>query len=257
MQALDGTFAACSRRAARGHELELVIPALNEEARLGPTLRSLVSQLASLACDARILVVDNGSADATAEVADSLRGDVEVEVVGCGLRGKGAAVRAGVAETSARFIGYCDADLSTPPEALGTALRLLEAGGDVVVGSRRCDGATYVKRQAWTRRLGGTAFRIATRRLIGSVTDTQCGFKLFRGEVGRSLFHDTASAGFAFDVEVLLLAVSRGYSIAELPVAWSDHEGSTFRPLADGLAVARELWAMAAARRQIGLGATP
>ena len=225
--------------------LDLVVPALNEEARIGATIEAVAdhSRTDAWPMAVRLVVVDNGSVDATSEAVDAARrAGVEVRVIGCQTRGKGAAVRAGVLFSTAPWVGYCDADLSTPPSAIGQGLRLLEAGWDVVIGSRRCLGAGYVVRQPALRRAGSAAFHAMASRLVPAATDTQCGFKLFRTPVAQELFAAAVLDGFAFDVE--LLARARRLvelSMIELPISWTDQEGSTFRPLTDGLRSFNEL----------------
>jgi hypothetical protein len=151
-------------------------------------------------------------------------------------------------------VGYCDADLSTPPSTIESGVDLLRCGWDVVVGSRRCVGAGYAVRQMPVRRLGSFAFRTMAQRLSGPISDTQCGFKLFRTPVAKSLFATSKVNGFAFDVEVLAHAQRRNLRIIELPVLWSDRAGSSFRPMVDGVNSFREL---RAARRSLDESAAP
>jgi dolichyl-phosphate beta-glucosyltransferase len=223
-------------------DLQMVVPAINEERRIGRTLAELCAHLSSRPWSSEVIVVDNGSADATPEVVDLCNSDrVPIEVVGCRQRGKGAAVREGIRTTTARWVGYCDADLSTPPEAIDEAVALVRSGVDVVIGSRKCEGAAYVLPQPAVRRVGSAAFHSLSSRLVGPIADTQCGFKVFRGDIARELVASSHLAGFAFDIEILAQAVRRGLRIVEMPVAWTDREGSTFRPVSDGVRVLREL----------------
>ena len=233
-------------------DLDLVIPALNEEARIGATVDELhrVATDASLAV--RFIVVDNGCVDSTADVVDrSAAADIPVELISCQTRGKGAAIRAGVRSSTAAFVGYCDADQSTPPGALLEGLDLLAAGWEVVLGYRKCAGADYVVRQPPLRRAGSFAFHAMATRLTGPVSDTQCGFKLFHAEAARSLFEATSLDGFAFDVELLARVRRAGLQAIELPVKWTHSDGSTFRPFADGLRSFQELLAVHRSLRAI------
>ena len=223
-------------------ELDLVIPALNEERRIGATIEAVTEKAVDSELSLRILVVDNGCVDATAEVASRHPNpQVPVEVISCGTRGKGAAVRAGIAQSSASYVGYYDADQSTPPAAIKSGVDLLRSGWEVVIGSRRCTGAEYSVPQGSLRQLGSFAFRKMASELCGPVTDTQCGFKLFHSQVGKDLFASTTLTGFAFDVEVVAQAYRRKHQMIELPVQWSDSSESSFRPLVDGLKSFREL----------------
>jgi dolichyl-phosphate beta-glucosyltransferase len=223
-------------------ELDLVIPALNEEQRIGPTIAAVIEAARHSDLNLRILVVDNGSVDATAEIASGhLSSDVPVEVISCRTRGKGAAIRAGIGRSTARYVGYCDADQSTPPSTINSGIDLLRSGWEVVIGSRRCTGAQYTVPQGRLRRLGSFAFRKMASELCGPVTDSQCGFKLFHSQVAKDLFASTTLTGFAFDVEVVALARRRRHQMIELPIRWSDSSDSSFRPLVDGWRSFRDL----------------
>lgn len=226
-------------------QLDLVIPALNEELRIGATVRAIGVQAATQPWTTRLIVVDNGSSDTTDEVVDlAARADLPVQVISCRTRGKGAAVRAGVLFSTAPFVGYCDADLSTPPSAIAPGVDLLLSGWDVVIGSRRTAGAGYVEPQSLLRRAGSLAFHAMSARFTGSISDTQCGFKLFRRDAARLLFEGSVLNGFAFDVEILARARRQHLKMIELPIQWSDQDGSTFRPLVDGINAFRELRAV-------------
>ena len=209
-----------------GIELDLVIPALNEEQRIGTTIDAVIEKAVDSGLGLRILVVDNGCVDATAEVASRHpNSHVPVEVISCRTRGKGAAVRTGIARSTAPFVGYYDADQSTPPAAIKSGVDLLRSGWEVVIGSRRCTGAEYAVPQGGLRQLGSFAFRKMASELCGPVTDTQCGFKLFHSHVAKDLFASTTLTGFVFDVEVVAQAYRRKHQMIELPVQWSDSPG--------------------------------
>jgi dolichyl-phosphate beta-glucosyltransferase len=220
-------------------QLDLVVPALNEEARIGTTVEALADRChtGGWPMPVRLVVVDNGSVDGTSEAVDlARRANLPVKVISCQTRGKGAAVRAGVLFATAPYVGYCDADLSTPTSAIGQGMQLLEAGWDVVIGSRRCLGAGYLVRQPALRRAGSAAFHAMASRLVPSASDTQCGFKMFRTSVAQELFAPATVDGFAFDVELLARATRQSQlTMIEMPIRWTDQEGSSFRPLADGL----------------------
>jgi dolichyl-phosphate beta-glucosyltransferase len=234
-------------------DFDLVIPALNEEHRIGQTIIDTCRQLEGETFSARLIVVDNGSVDATAEAVDAARrAHVPVEVIGCRRRGKGAAVRAGIRYAHSRHIAYFDADLSTPPSAIAEAYTLLESGWDAVVGSRRCAGAEYAVAQPWVRRVGSKVFSLAATGMASGITDTQCGFKAFRADVAKRVFDKMITDGFAFDVEVIARVQRAGYQVTELPVRWQDHDGSSFRPINDGLRAFRELVTARQALRAVG-----
>jgi dolichyl-phosphate beta-glucosyltransferase len=226
-------------------DLEIVIPAYNEQDRIVEAVMATTARLATLAMTARVVVVDNGSADLTAELVHDLQGlPVDVVVIGCSRAGKGAAVRRGVLTSRARYIGFCDADLATPVDAIDNAVALLQAGHKVVVGSRRCAGATYVVPQSRLRRAGSWVFRRAMRGVAGGVSDTQCGFKFFDAETAKMLFSRIRSDGFAFDVELVARAQAASISLIEMPVAWTDKAGSSMSPFRDGARIIGDMRAI-------------
>ncbi|MGQ7297613.1 glycosyltransferase [Quadrisphaera sp. KR29] len=210
-------------------DLDVVVPVWNEELRLGPTLRALLEVSAALPVSTTLTVVDNGSVDRTAETVDAAAAlaattspSTRLRLIGCSRQGKGAAVRRGMLASRARWRGFVDADLSTPPATLVPVLDRLVAGDPVVIGSRRVPGAGYVVRQPLVRRLGSQAFHAMTRSLTGGVADTQCGFKFFSGDAADAVFHRVSASGFAFDVEVLAVARRLALPVTELPVQWTD-----------------------------------
>lgn len=230
--------------------LDVIVPALNEEARIPRTLEALAAELDRLDVQGAIRVVDNGSTDRTAELVDRVRErvpEVPISVQGCSHRGKGSAVSRGMLTSSADWVGFCDADLATPPAAVAEALGYLLDGWHVVIGSRAAGGG---RRRSPLRGLGSYGFRLVVSRLVSDIKDTQCGFKFFQGDVARRLFRAVQLDGFAFDVELLALAHDLGLSVKEMPVDWSDCPGSTFRPIGDGLAAARDVARLHLTRRR-------
>ncbi len=224
-------------------DLEIAIPAYNEALRLPETLRRTVDFLRDQPWSSRVVVVDNGSSDGTADVVRAFSaatdGVVPVELVGCALPGKGAAVRRALLRSRARFVGFFDADLATPVETLCTVMAHLEAGAVAVIGSRYAPGARLVQHQPTARRLGGAAFRAVSRSVVPGVHDTQCGFKFFDRAALVPALVTCRTTGFAFDVELLRHLQNAGAEILEVPVAWSHGDGSSFSPLRDGMSAFR------------------
>ena len=218
-------------------DVEVVIPALNEERRIGSTVEAAARYLARQAYSSALVIVDNGSVDRTPDIVAEVRSDshVAIHVSNCARRGKGAAIRHGILTSRARWVGFCDADLATPIETLDRVWPLLERGVAVVIGSRRCDGAQVVRGQPHGRQLGGAVFRAVANRLLPGVSDTQCGFKFFQGRAARDLVQRCTVDGFAFDLELLVQARAVGLAIVEVPVTWCDRDGSTLRPVRDGV----------------------
>ena len=229
------------------HPLSIVIPAFNEATRLPRTLAALREQVPG---PLEVVVVDDGSADATAAVArEAATGEFPVTVVVLPEnRGKGAAVRAGVAATTGTAVLVMDADLATDLAAVAPALTLLESA-DVVVGSRAVPGST-VRGTTGLRKAMGRTFNGMVRTIARlDVHDSQCGFKAFRGDVGRLLFALSEVDGFAYDPEVLVLARILGYRTVELGVDWTAVDGSTVRPVRDSLVTGAALCRIVARRR--------
>jgi glycosyltransferase involved in cell wall biosynthesis len=208
--------------------LDVVVPARNEAGRLERGLATLSGKLARLQVGSRILVVDNASTDATADIVRRWSGPVPVRLLECARPGKGAAVRLGLLATSAPYVGFCDADMATDVEILGDVLAMLASGAQVVVGSRRHPESDVEIYSRPLRRLGALAFNRLCREMTGGIIDTQCGFKFFAGPLARAAAADLRTAGFAFDVELLLNCRRLGAAVAEIPVVWRDVPGSTF-----------------------------
>lgn len=216
--------------------LSIVIPAYNEERRLGATLASIASYLDGGGIDAEVLVVDDGSKDKTAELATAALSGRRGRVVRNGEnRGKGYSVRHGVLEARGRFILVTDADLSTPIEEHGKlAKKVRDLDGDVVIGSRALPDSSVSVRQGWVRQTMGRGFNTIIRAFTGlPFRDTQCGFKLMDRERVRPLFEKMIVDGFAFDVELLFLCERFGLSVAEVPVAWRNAPDSRVSLVSD------------------------
>lgn len=224
--------------------LSVVIPAYNEETRLGPTLEAVLAYFDRRGRAGEVLVVDDGSADRTAEVAGRHAArDPRVKLLSCGAnRGKGFAVRTGMLAASGARVLFTDADLSTPIEDVERLEEALARGWDGAIGSRRCPGARILVAQPPARRVMGAVFRgIVSLAALRGYWDTQCGFKLFRREAARRIFVELATPGFAFDVEVLLRARRAGLRIAEVPVRWKDSPASRVRPVRDSIRMLSEI----------------
>lgn len=216
-------------------DLSVVIPAYNEEARLGASLRRIVSYLDDRGGAWEVLVVDDGSRDGTAALAEGFP-DPRVRALRLAEnRGKGAALRTGVGASRGRRVLLTDADLSVPIEEL-TRLEAVVERAPVVLGSRAVPGARLVERQPVYRELMGKVFNLLVRLLaVRGVHDTQCGFKLLDGAVARRLFADLTVNRFAYDVELVWLAHRRGHRVEEVGVTWSDSRESKVNPLSDPL----------------------
>ncbi len=216
--------------------LTIVIPAYNEEARIDESLRRVAAFLDRSKRSAEVIVVDDGSSDDTASKVERVAAD-DPRIGLLRLprnRGKGAAVRTGMLAASGNHVLFSDADLSTPLSELARLEAKLEQGFDIAIGSRGLRESDIQERQPFYREAMGRTFnRIVRSVLLDGFSDTQCGFKLFPRRVARRLFGFQEIDGFAFDVEVLLLAKDLGYSIAEVPVEWYHAPNSKVSPITD------------------------
>ena len=218
------------------HSLSIVIPAFNEEQRLPETLQRITNWLGSKSWDqVEILVVDDGSHDGTARLAESYGRGVRL-LKNPGNRGKGYAVRHGMLEASGAWVLYTDADLSAPIEEFDR-LSVAATGGNaqVAIGSRAIDRSLVQVHQAAFREYSGRFFNLVMRFATGlPFRDTQCGFKLFRRDAAQAIFSRQKLDGFSFDVEDLYIAKKLAIPVVEVPVRWSNVEGTKVS-LASGL----------------------
>jgi dolichyl-phosphate beta-glucosyltransferase len=226
--------------------LSVIVPAYNEAGRIAEPLRAIAAFAARLPGGAEIVVVDDGSGDDTAAVVRALAPELPVPlalVAYAPNRGKGFALRAGFAAARGARLLFTDADLSTPIEEAPRLLAALEHA-ELAIGSRKTAGAAVEVHQPWLRENMGRAFTWLVRRLVAPVSDATCGFKAFRGDVGRDLFSRLRIERWGFDAEILLIARRRGYRIAEVPVRWADRAGTKVNLLRDALGSALELLQM-------------
>jgi len=224
--------------------LSIVIPAFNEGPRIAGTVAEVLAEADRWCHRCEILVVDDGSTDDTGVAVTRLvRAGLSVRLLRQERRaGKGAAIRRGVAESLGALVLLTDADLATPIDQMGRLLSRIAEGADIAIASRAAPGARIMVHQAVLRELSGRLFnRLVRMTLLPGITDTQCGFKLFRGPLARALFAESVVDGYAADVEVLSLARRAGFTIAEVPVEWSHVRGSKVRLLRDGARMGWEL----------------
>jgi dolichyl-phosphate beta-glucosyltransferase len=215
----------------------VVIPAYNEALRLPAYLREVVAYFDGRGEPYEVIVVDDGSADETAA------GVLEARAIHPAVtlhrlaenRGKGFAVRAGMRAARGSVRLMTDADGATPIAEVKRLETAIEAGADVAVGSRALPDPSVRREVQIHRKVSGEIFNFFARRMgVGDVTDTQCGFKLFRGAVAETLFGELETEGFGFDVELLMLARRRGCRVVEVAINWADQPGSKVDVLRDG-----------------------
>lgn len=225
--------------------LSVIVPAYNEEKRIGRALEEIPAYCRGLGGSYELLVVDDGSDDKTADVVRAAAArDGHIRLISHARQsGKGAAVKTGVLASAGDLVLFSDADLSTPIEEFDHLRRALEDGYDVAIGSRVADGARIEVRQHWIRQTMGQTFNGLIRLLlVRGFKDTQCGFKLFRQAAAKKIFSRTRITGFAFDVEVLVIARGHGFKVKEVPVVWRNAPASKVQIVLDPLKMFRDLF---------------
>lgn len=224
--------------------LSIVIPAFNEERRLEQTLLRLQAYCELQAYSSEIIVVDDGSADGTADLV------MRIAAKGRGIRllknaqnsGKGYSVRRGMLEAQGEYRLFSDADLSAPIEEVEKLLPLFDSGYDIVIGSRSVAGANVIAHQPVFRELMGRVFnRLVRGLLLPGIIDTQCGFKCFRASAAEAVFQRQTLTGFSFDVEVLYIGSRLGHRIKEVPITWSHCADTKVNLIADPLKMFQDL----------------
>ena len=225
-------------------DISIVIPALDEGKKIGRDVEAAAMFLEGSHLAGEIIVVDDGSEDNTAEAAKNALADppvgIEVKVERyTHHRGKGYAIRTGVKQTSGEYVMFADSGCCVPYEDVLRGLALLKSGAcDIAQGSRKMEGCHIQEKQSLYRRICSRIFHwfvIYGMKMSAEFTDTQCGFKIYKGDVARHLYGECITDGFMFDVEIILRAQKEGYRIKEFPVDWTCDRDSRLSPT-------RNLW---------------
>lgn len=215
-------------------DISVVIPAYNEENRIGGTLKEINRFCKDRFANYEIIVVDDCSRDKTGEVVSSV-GDNNIRILRNSVnRGKGFSVKRGILSARYPLVLFSDSDLATPITELPKFLDIAKKN-DIVIASRNCPESEIVVGQPFYRRFMGKIFPLFVNSLVvGGFKDTQCGFKLFRTNAGKRIVRLQRMERFSFDVEILFIAGKMGYRVAEVPVRWVDKAGSKVSPIKDG-----------------------
>jgi glycosyltransferase involved in cell wall biosynthesis len=223
--------------------LSIIIPALNEEHRLPPSLDKIDAFLKAQSFSAEVIVVDNGSRDRTADIVTGYaQTHPYVSLIQLRERGKGRAVKAGMLAARGDYRFICDTDLSMP---IDEVLKFLPPNGsdyDINIGTREGKGAERIGEPAYRHFMGRVNNWIIKLMALRQFEDTQCGFKLFNRRSAEDLFAVQRMNGIGFDVEILFIAVKRGYTIREVPITWYFDPDSRMRLVQDSLNMLREIW---------------
>ena len=228
-------------------EISIIIPAFNEALRLPATLDRVEGYLKGSGLSTEVIVVDDGSRDATAQVVRQRAATwPQLQLVAAGRNaGKGAAVQLGMAQAHGRYRIFSDADLSVPIDDMEKLLRPLRSGAGVAIASRGLKDSQVELHQPWYRETMGKIFnRLVRVFVLGGVHDTQCGFKAFTAEVADRVFPVLQTRGFGFDVEVLYRAQQAGYRIVEVPTRWINSPQSRVHPIRHSTVMFLELLAI-------------
>lgn len=223
-------------------DLSIIIPAYNEETRIKKSLNKAIEYYEKQDYSYEIIVVDDGSKDATVSVLNNYHPKVRAIPLGKNL-GKGAAVRKGMLSANGKIRLFSDADFSTPVYETEKLLGKINSGADICIGSRALDRSMVKEHQPFYREfMGKTYNKIVQFLVFKGITDTQCGFKAFTQEAAEKIFTQAKINGFSFDVEILFLAKKFGYKVEQVPVEWYNDERSTVHPVKDSLMMIWELF---------------
>jgi len=217
--------------------VSVILPAYNEERRLGESVRKLEKVLEKTLGEFEIIISEDGSSDRTVDIAKALESG-RVRLYNNGKRmGKGAAIKSAAGYARANIIVFMDADLASNPEHVARLVDFIEKGAAIVIGSR------YLKesktRRSATRYVASRGFNWLVRNALGSkLTDHQCGFKAFRKDLVLPIINDVKERGWFWDTELLVRAQRKGLKIAEIPIEWKETPGSRFNLLPDAFRMA-------------------
>ena len=234
------------RDTTKDFTVSVVIPAYNEEERLPMTLKRIYDYLSKRSFSFEIIVVDDGSTDRTAAIAErflqSRRGGAVLK--NDANHGKGFSVKRGVLHARGKYILFSDADLSTPIDELEKLLQLISDGScDIAIASRAHGESDIRVPQPWYRKTMGQIFNIFVQLLaVRGIKDTQCGFKCFKRDAAMRIFPQQQLTRFGFDVEILYIARKAGYVIQEVPVAWINSPQSRVHAVTDSGRMFLDLW---------------
>lgn len=226
----------------------IVIPAYEESKKIARDVTEAAGFLETHQFAGQIIVVDDGSRDNTAEVAENVQvsTNTKLQVIRYVThRGKGYAVRTGIKESTGKYVMFADSGSCVPYEDTMRGLELLKSDAcDIAHGSRKMRGCRIEKTQSLYRRICSRIFHffvIHDMKIPAEFTDTQCGFKMYKGDVARHLYGEAITDGFSFDIEIIMRAQKEGYRIREFPIDWTCDRDSRLSPTRSSWHVLSEL----------------
>lgn len=218
-------------------DLSIVIPAYNESHKIARDIEAAGTFLSDNKFTGQIIIVDDGSKDDTSDAAESvgIPKNIKLEVIRYEQhRGKGYAVRKGIEQTTGEYVMFADSGCCVPYHNTLRGLDLLKSDEcDIAHGSRKIQGCHINEAQSLYRRICSKMFHwfvIQSMGIPAELTDTQCGFKIYRGDVARRLYSKCVTDGFAFDIEIIMRAQKEGYRIKEFPIDWTCDPDSRLSP---------------------------
>ena len=223
--------------------ISVIIPAYNEEQRIGPSLKAIITYLNNHFDEYEVIIVDDGSNDKTNEII-SMYKDNNLRIIRNEVnKGKGYSVKIGILNARYPLVLFTDSDLATPMEELNGFIGHIRNDYDIVIASRNLKSSDTKNKQPLYRQIMGKTFpKIVNLILSGGFKDTQCGFKLFKTDIAKKICQLQTIERFSFDVEILFIAKKMGYRIKEASVVWIDKEGSTVRAFKDGFEMLIDLF---------------
>jgi len=230
-------------------DVSIVIPAFNEAAKIGSDVQAAADVILEQGLKGEIIVVDDGSRDLTAEVARKVKipGKVNRQVIRFDRNsGKGFALKNGISKSSGEIVWFVDSGLCTPFSHGLQAIQWIRSGTcDMAIASRLHAQTRIMRNRPLKRRILSRFFHLAavlTTGLPYRIKDSQCGYKLYKGDIARELYEECQSPGYLFELEIILRALKKGYKIKEFPIQWTCDLDTRLRPLKESLAILGELF---------------
>lgn len=245
---------------ATATDVTIIVPAYNEARRIADTIAEIRAYFLHGGLSCQIIVAADGNDGTRERVRDLAVSDPLLSAIGHTSRGgKGRAIREAMSLATGAIVGFVDADQKTPIDEFHKVRAAFDAGYDIVIGSRGLENSIIDRPQPWFRQIGSRGFAIFMHAIVGlpDIVDTQCGFKFFKGEVGRALFARQRIDGYMFDVEILHLARLAGCRIAQVGVRWRDDGDSRLSLVAGNLQNVRDIFRIRFARRKGGRADLP